>query len=381
MGTAFPWFENLACQCVLAALQAEGLNPHVVGGAVRDWLHGTFTAQSALFPDLDIAAEAPPQVVMDTLCRAGIRVIPTGLQHGTVTAMVEGTSFEITSLRSDIRTDGRHASVDFHTDWQQDAMRRDFTINAIYLAPSGEVYDPTGGVEDLRAGRVRFIGEAAARLTEDYLRILRFVRFTTRFAQTPDPMAVQACQEHARHLERISGERICAEMLQILPHAAGLELIRTLGLEEMLFGVRLRDLRAAQSLEDPWRCLIALCGGSERAFRHIAPRWRLSRKQVRRLDPDVLWRCVEAVRRYPPRALAHLYTEEQLLDARALVPELVVPALPVPVDFPVTGHDLVGVEGPALGRALEAMRERWLMSDCTLSKAELLSPPAGAHHA
>ncbi len=178
-----PVLREPAVAAVLAALPRARL----VGGAVRDALAGLPVA------DLDLATPDPPASVIDTLSRAGIRVVPTGIAHGTVTAIADGRPIEITTLRRDVATDGRHATVAFTDDWHEDAARRDFTINAMSMTPAGEVEDWFGGREDLAAGRVRFVGEASRRLAEDYLRALRFFRFHARYGSgAPDEEAVTA---------------------------------------------------------------------------------------------------------------------------------------------------------------------------------------------
>ena len=172
--------------------------------------------------DVDAATTLLPQATMALLEKAGIRAIPTGIAHGTVTAVIDGKHIEITTLRRDVATDGRHAEVAFTDDWEEDASRRDFTLNALYLSPSGELFDYFGGQADAKAGHVRFIGDPAARIAEDYLRILRFFRFHAHYGKSaPDAIALKACAHAAGHIESLSGERIQHELLKLLaaPHA------------------------------------------------------------------------------------------------------------------------------------------------------------------
>ncbi|MCY4551764.1 MAG: CCA tRNA nucleotidyltransferase [Defluviicoccus sp.] len=200
-----------AARALLAALAGDGAAARFVGGCVRDSLAGRPVR------DIDVATEATPDRVAALLRARGIRVIPTGLAHGTLTALVEGTVFEVTTLRRDIDTDGRRAVVAFTGDWLADAARRDFTINALYLDADGTLYDPTGGRADLAAGRVRFVGRARERLAEDVLRLLRFFRFHARYGTgAPDPDAMAACGEFAPRLTGLSGERVWAELGKIL---------------------------------------------------------------------------------------------------------------------------------------------------------------------
>ena len=190
----------------------------VVGGAVRDALAGRPVA------DIDLATPQPPLAVIEALKRARVRSVPTGLAHGTVTAVVGGRGFEITTLRRDVETDGRHAVVAFTADWQLDASRRDFTINAMSMARDGTVFDYFGGAADLAAGRVRFVGDPATRIAEDYLRILRFFRFYARYGSVPpDPATLDALRDGIPGLSRLSIERVWSELRRILaaPDPAG----------------------------------------------------------------------------------------------------------------------------------------------------------------
>ncbi|MDE0058519.1 MAG: CCA tRNA nucleotidyltransferase [Defluviicoccus sp.] len=200
-----------AARTLLAALAGGGATARFVGGCVRDTLAGRPVH------DIDIATEATPDRVAALLRTHGIRTIPTGLAHGTLTALVEGELFEVTTLRRDVETDGRRAVVAFTKDWLADAARRDFTFNALYLDADGTLYDPTGGRADLEAGRVRFVGEARERLAEDVLRLLRFFRFHASYGRgAPDPGAMAACRDFSPRLSGLSGERVWAELGRIL---------------------------------------------------------------------------------------------------------------------------------------------------------------------
>src|SRR4051812_5229558 len=196
---------------VLNALGAdEGLTRYV-GGAVRDDLLGLKVS------DVDLATRIRPEEVMTRLQSARIKAVPTGIDHGTVTAVSDGHAVEITSLRRDVSTDGRRATVAFTDDWQEDAARRDFTINALYADPAtGKVFDYFGGLDDLAARRVRFIGDPLARIAEDHLRILRFFRFHARFGETIDAAGLAACAARANDLMALSRERIASELLKLL---------------------------------------------------------------------------------------------------------------------------------------------------------------------
>lgn len=206
------WQQAPGLKKILALLADSHGGPRYVGGAVRDTLLGLPVS------DVDVATTLLPVTVMDRLEAGGIKAVPTGLDHGTITAVVDGKSYEITTLRRDVSTDGRRATVAFSTDWREDAARRDFTINALYADPeTGEVFDYFGGLSDLENGCVRFIGDAAQRIAEDFLRILRYFRFFARFGSGPvDADAIHACAQGAHGLTALSRERIAQELARLL---------------------------------------------------------------------------------------------------------------------------------------------------------------------
>src|SRR5665213_1315156 len=207
--TSLPWMSEAATRAVMAAL-GDG-NARFVGGCVRDALLGRPVL------DIDIATKLPPDEVTRRLEAAGIRAVPTGLAHGTVTAVLKPRHFEITTLRRDVETFGRHARVAFTDDWAEDAGRRDFTMNALYLGADGAVFDPIGGLADLRTGYVRFVGDAGRRIDEDVLRLLRFYRFYAHYGKgEADEAARDAARERAPLLPSLSAERVAAEMLKLL---------------------------------------------------------------------------------------------------------------------------------------------------------------------
>ena len=214
-----PWMHWSALRAVVTALTDGDVAPRIVGGAVRDTLLGLDVS------DIDLATPLLPNDVIRRLEHAGIKAIPTGIDHGTITAVSQGRTFEITTLRRDVSTDGRRATVAFSDDWQEDAARRDFTINALYADPaSGEIYDYFGGLADLEKRQVRFIGDADSRIAEDHLRILRFFRFHARFGQSPpDPDALAACAKAASSLKSLSRERIADEVMKLLALPSPLE--------------------------------------------------------------------------------------------------------------------------------------------------------------
>ena len=206
-----PWMTDAKTVAVMDALEADGAAARFVGGCVRDAVIGRSVR------DIDIATDAPPDDIIAALRKRRIKVVPTGLSHGTVTAIVGGMPFEITTLRHDVETDGRHATVAFTDDWEADASRRDFSFNALSLERDGTLHDPFGGIADLRAGRVRFVGDARQRLTEDVLRLLRFFRFHAYYGKgAPDPEGLAACRAMAPALVRLSAERVQAELSKLL---------------------------------------------------------------------------------------------------------------------------------------------------------------------
>ncbi len=217
------WLVRPQTRAVFDALAAGGFAARAVGGAVRNALLGRPVV------DIDIATPARPEQVMAAARAAGLAAVPTGLAHGTVTVIADHVAHEVTTLREDVETHGRHATVAFTDDWAADARRRDFTINALYCSADGEVFDPLGAEADLAARRVRFIGEARQRIREDYLRILRFFRLTAEYGEgPPDPDSLAACVAEREGLARLSAERVRQELLRLLAAPRGPELVRAM---------------------------------------------------------------------------------------------------------------------------------------------------------
>ena len=377
-----------AVRAVLAALPGA----RVVGGAVRDSVLGLAVA------DVDVATPWEPARVMAALRAAGLDVRPTGLAHGTVTAISGGRGFEVTTLRRDVATDGRHAVVAFTDDWRADAARRDFTMNALSLTPEGEIFDYFGGVADARAGRVRFVGEAAARIAEDYLRVLRFFRFYARYGrEAPDAPTRLALRAGCAGLARLSAERVRHELLGLLaapdPRAA-VGLMAELGvLESVLPGAvpaRLFRLLDSGAPADPLLRLAAL------TTEDLAARLRFSVAEARRLaalregppapeaSDDDLRRALAVL---DPRVGAGVLADRAWLaddgDKRWAGLRARLTGLTRPV-FPVAGRDVraLGVAaGPLVGVLLEAVRGWWLAGGCvadrTACRAELARRVAG----
>jgi poly(A) polymerase len=356
---------------VLDALGAtEGLTRYV-GGAVRDELMGLPVS------DVDLATRIRPDEVIRRLEAAGIKAVPTGIEHGTVTAVSDGHPFEITTLRHDVSTDGRRATVAFTDDWQADAARRDFTINALFAdADSGEIFDYFGGLHDLAERRVRFIGEPLQRIAEDHLRILRFFRFHARFGtREPDITGLDACTARANDLMALSRERIADELLKLLALAdpaatVGIMLQRGI-LRPVLPEIepeRLCDLesligseRAATIAPDPLRRLSALLPRDPAAAEQIAARLKLSNKARQRLActaNDALDDSPEALgyRVGIDCAVDRLLLAGKTAEAAALQTWL----RPV---LPIGGGALIArglPAGPIVARTLKRIEDQWI---------------------
>ena len=205
------WMTAPETRAVVAALSAAGAEVRFVGGCVRDALAGRRVK------DVDLATTDRPERVIELLQAAGLKAVPTGLDHGTVTAIAGHRPFEITTLREDVETDGRRARVAFTDDWQADAARRDLTFNAMSCSPEGDLFDPFGGRADLAAGRGRFVGDPRARIQEDYLRLLRFFRFQAHYGRVPpEPATLAVLRDLAPQLASLSGERLRSELLRLL---------------------------------------------------------------------------------------------------------------------------------------------------------------------
>jgi poly(A) polymerase/tRNA nucleotidyltransferase (CCA-adding enzyme) len=345
----------------------------VVGGAVRDALAERPVA------DVDLATPSSPQDVTQALKQAGIKVVPTGLAHGTVTAVVAGHGFEVTTLRRDVVTDGRHAVVAFTADWRLDASRRDFTINAMSMARDGSVFDYFDGQADLRAGRIRFVGDPATRIAEDYLRVLRFFRFYARYGRVPpDSATLDALRAGASGLPRLSVERVWTELRRILeapePTQAIL-LMHLLGIWEVVLPEAPAIDRLAGLPPDPVLRLAAMLTGDPLA---LAARLRLSND-----DRDRLVRLLATphpsgtdadLRRLLADHLPQDLIDRTWLDGAADVRQRLT-GMERPV-FPLEGRDVVAAgipQGPRVGALLRAVRQWWLDGGCVADRAACLA--------
>jgi poly(A) polymerase len=388
-------------RAVIAALTADGAEVRFVGGCVRDALIGRPVK------DIDIATHDEPAAVIRLLKRANLRAVPTGLSHGTVTAVVNHAHFEITTLREDVETFGRRARIAFTDDWMRDASRRDFTFNALFCAPDGTLFDPFGGLQDLKAGRVRFVGDPETRIREDVLRLLRFFRFHAHYGKgAPDAEGLAACRRLADLLPSLSGERVAGEMLRLLlaPDAAG---VVALMLRERILEPILPELTDVDRLSalvgieseaaepDAIRRLASLIAKDGGAAAAVAERLRLSNRQSERLvamaaresrvtptdDASVQRRELYRLGRELYRDLALLSWADALREGRgedaARYHALVAAAEAwQPVFLPVKGADVLdlGIErGPEVGRLLMELEEWWVNGDFRAGRKECLA--------
>ena len=388
-----PWLTAPATRTVIGALTAEGADVRFVGGCVRDALLGRES------DDIDIGTPDPPERVLAMLQSAGIetRTVPRGVAHGTVTALAGGERYEITTLRRDERTDGRHAEVAFTDDWREDAARRDFTINAMSATPDGALHDYFGGQADLEAGHVRFVGDPATRIAEDHLRILRFFRFHAWYGKgEPDADGLEACREAIHTIrrlfdERVQGVRAQSEMMKLLAATDPMPAVRAMrdtGVLAQLLPestvtkrlARLVQIERNREEHDSVRRLTALIEGADAdAPNRITARWRLNNADSARL----------AALAGPPSPLTpnlDLAAQDRLLyrSGRKRFRDLVMLAWSAemegeseavwqamleraeewdPPEFPLTGADVLArciPEGPEVGRLLNEIEEWWI---------------------
>jgi len=376
-----------ATRAVLRALQGEA---RFVGGCVRDAL------LKRPIGDIDLATPLFPDEVMRRLAAAGITAVPTGLAHGTVTAVVAHRPFEITTLRRDVETYGRHARIAFTMDWEEDSRRRDFTMNALSLDADGNVYDYHDGLADLRAGKVRFVGAAETRIREDVLRLLRFYRFHAWYGRGgPDKAARAACRALARLIATLSGERVQAELLKLLRAPNPLPTVTLMAedgvLAEIIAMPRALDalqrlLRLEQTLKlapDPLRRLATLLAGEAEA---LATRLKFSNADRERLlslvTPIDLGGEAKAQRRFLYRLGSEAYIDRVLLTAavtgraRKVKPLLAAAKKWRAVTFPLRGADIAALgvaPGPEIGRLLAELEAWWEAGDYKATRRACLA--------
>ena len=376
------WISAPQAQAVCSMLTDQGYQALFVGGCVRNALLG--------FPinDIDISTDALPEMVMQLATAAGLRVIPTGIDHGTVTVIADGVAFEMTTFRHDVETDGRHARVMFSTDVAQDAARRDFTMNALYMRPDGMLIDPLGGFADLNRRHVRFINHPADRIREDYLRILRFFRFSTFYGDATrgfDADALDAIARNVDGLATLSRERVGSEMIKLLTApdpAPAIATMRTIGVlsailpnaDDRALGPLIHFETELGLAPDPLRRL-AVLGGQD-----AAAAFRLSKAQATRVT--LLRDALGTMTKLGEMAYRHgKDTAWSIAALRAAMFETPPPPnAAADIDrgaaarFPITAADLMpDVQGAELGHALRRLETLWIGSDFALEKSALLA--------
>ena len=372
---AAPWQARPGLAELCDVLGATVGETRFVGGAVRDTLLGIAVS------DVDLATRHAPEDVLDLLRAARIKAVPTGLAHGTITAVLaDGAPVEVTSLRSDVATDGRHATVAFTDDWREDAARRDFTINALYADPkSREIFDYFGGQQDLAARRVRFIGDPLQRIAEDHLRILRFFRFHARFGDVPDAAGLDACTARANDLMALSRERIATELLKLLVAPGAVATLKLMVERGVLLPVLpeispagvaaftrvVAGEAAAGFAPDPIRRLAGILPLDAKIGEDVAARLKLSTIQRKRivsaLSPEITEPQEMAYRLGTERALDRwLIANPEDAERAQFIRNWKAPA------FPLTGGAIVarGVDkGPDVARLLKLVEDRWIAEE------------------
>ena len=376
------WMTAPATRAVMSALAAKGGTARVVGGCVRNAL-----LNLRQMAEVDIASADAPATVIELLTAANLKAIPTGIEHGTVTAVALGVSFQITTLRRDVETMGRKAVVAFTDDWAADAARRDFTMNAIYCDADGTLYDPADGLADARAGRVRFVGEPGERIQEDYLRILRFFRIYAHYGHPPaDVAALRACRQHAKGLAILSVERVAHELLRLLGASDPATVLTLMAEYEVLQHVlpeatdidRLRALVRIDGADPlPLRRLAAVLGLDVAKAERVATRLKLSSRERVRLVAAASGAFGHEPDAATVRNNLYLYGAEAFTDQAylrwaesggrptdtlfaTLIERARTYVRPV---FPLTGDDVLalGIErGPRVGELLSLVEKWWM---------------------
>ncbi len=408
-----PWMAWPETRAVVAALSAEGAEVRFIGGCVRD------SILKRPVTDIDIATPDHPERVVALLQRAGIQAVPTGIDHGTVTAVAGDRQFEVTTLRIDVETDGRRAKVAYTDDWVADAARRDFTINTFSCTLDGDLFDPFEALGDLARGRVRFVGNPTQRIDEDVLRILRFFRFQAYYGRPPaDAEALAACRLRAPRLDSLSGERVRNELLRILlapdPAAALLLMRGERVLERVLpeVGERTRHIGRLRTLvwletralgmdaiePDTMRRLAAVLDTDAEGAARVAKRLRLSNRQTDRLiglaapsfdivasmQDDALRRALHRWGGETVRDLALIgWAAERAVDtrqpeARTAAWRTIVEAAATwrPIAFPLHGRDVLALglaPGPAVGQAIKRVEDWWEEGGCRADREACLA--------
>ncbi len=378
------WLRDPKLQDLMHVIAKAGGEARVAGGAVRNALLGEPVTE------VDLATTLPPMAVKSCCETAGFKVVPTGIDHGTLTVVVHGTPFEVTTLRHDIATDGRRAHVKFTDNWQQDAQRRDFTINAMFADQQGKIYDYTDGYEDIQKRKVRFVGAARQRIMEDYLRILRFFRFHARYGNSaPDAKGLAACKNLRKGLATLSAERIRQEMLKLLSAPRAVPTLKVMA--------KAGILRLVLVHTDDWRTLERL--GPDAILRlailarephTLKASFRLSNAEAGRIealqDAPTLAPSLRPIERrqllygmgkhrWRDAVTVSWAKSSSSLDDRGWRALLNLPKSWQTPAFPITGKDLLQAglpPGPAVGQALQDLEDWWLASGFKPTREQLL---------
>jgi poly(A) polymerase len=394
-----PWMTEGAGRVIARCLIEGGGTARFVGGSVRNAVMGLPVT------DLDMATDLPPERVIELATASGIKAVPTGIEHGTVTLVVNRVPVEVTTLRRDVETDGRRAVVAFTDDWSEDAARRDFTLNALYLDPDGALFDPTGhGLADARDGRLRFVGVPEDRIREDALRILRMFRFLASHGRgDPDPDGITACKNLANLIENLSGERVWAELRKLLTAsgaAKALQMMAHAGITRHLWdgpadvsrAIALIELETAlepsvsKHLGHPVRRLAALACSAEAT---ASARLRLSSVERERVE-HALAGEQQALASDPERRAAiyrtgsEVFVDRLLLTAAghrgvevsSVAADLILAETWTPPSFPIGGSDVLALgmaPGPNVGAVLRHIEEWWISGDFTADREACLS--------
>lgn len=377
------WLNNPDLIKLMSVLNSGGEHAKIVGGAVRDTLMNHFCDKDNPIGDVDIACSLAPEENIALLEAAGIKVMPTGLKYGTVTAVINKKPYEITTLRHDISTDGRHAIVEYSDDWLGDAQRRDFTINALYMDADGAIYDPLNAIKDVKAGKVRFIGDASIRIKEDALRILRFFRFSSQFDNGGiDETGMIACVDLRDMIGNLSGERIWQEFEKILNSKRAMHVIPVLasiGIIKKIIGDFIncdRFLKYAKqenklNIQNVIGRLSCLLPNDNNKIEKSAHHLRLSNKQIEQLvkfasvypEHDLSSKILRKVLyQYGKEVVIHNLICKEALDQQSLnfINEYKIPS------FHVSGKDLINEgwkAGPELGAELKRREKKWIEAD------------------
>ena len=403
------WLRAPATQQVFAALNQNGHVARTVGGCVRNSLFAQIADGSSgvgAITDIDFATTATPDETLKLAAAAGLRTVPTGLQHGTVTVIAGGEGFEVTTLRRDVATDGRRAEVAFTDDWAIDAARRDLTINALYADADGTIFDPLGGFEDLCNRRIRFVGDATTRIREDYLRILRFFRFFAQYGEGfPDAPGLAACVAERGGLAQLSAERVHQELMKLLvsPGATTtLQIMADYGLLGEILPVvpnlpRLDRLIRNDPQHDKALRLAALCIVIDEDAERVTKALRLSRQEAAVMQLAASTQKTGGIEPLGDAAARHLLYRHGAEDyvrliklQRALYPDAKplrvwerlaqLPELWNTPTFPITGKDLIQLglaPGAVIGDILNELERRWLQSDFLRDRQSLLTDAKG----